>query len=139
MSCRSCYDYDSMKVVFEYSKNYLTEMQRKNKLYCRKIDFLDIKKTATLVYTKLLQKEWSVNNIRSYLYTEGLYGKLVNKIIDLNKRSKDSDFEYNTINNIIKSILLSLWYTDTINIYIELFMYLIFLGVIKTIGFVLKK
>ena len=93
-------------------------------------------KTATLVYTKLLQKDWSVLNIRFYLYTEGLYRKLVNKIIRLNKQSKDSDFEYNTINNIIKSILPSIWYTDTIYIYIAFSIYLILFEVTKTIGFI---
>ena len=85
LSCRSCYDYDSIKIVFEYPKNYFAEMKHTNKLFYRKINFLDIITAAILVYTKLLQKDWSILNIRYYLYTESLNRKLVNKIILLNK------------------------------------------------------
>ena len=61
------------------------------------------------------------------------------KLINLHLESKKENFQHEFIEDAIKSVVPSTWYTDDIDMHTEFPMHLIFLGVTKTVGFVLKK
>ena len=69
---------------------------------------------------------------------EGFSGTITDRIIDLyNNRKENNSIDVEEV----KTILPSTWFsaTDHVKMFIETPMHLIFLGVTKTLGFVLKK
>ena len=80
----------------------------------------------------VVSKKWNLTATRSYLRTEGIRNGVVNHLINMLKQDES---EHN-----LESIVPPSWCTKlNIDAYLETPMHLLFLGVTKTVGNVIKK
>lgn len=129
-ACRSCYDYDSMRVKGSVPDGYPLEI---NAIESRKMSFTEMNKSVSTAYNNLMDKKWGIGQVRAFLRAAGVSRSIVDKLIALSKLEERESGDY-------ESILPPVWSTNiALNAFIETPMHLLFLGVTKTVGYVIKK
>jgi hypothetical protein len=123
-----CYDFKTLKIHCNLPDNYPLNI---NSILSYKITFEKMKMAVEMAYQKLISKKWGVGQTRSYLRPAGVSKSVVDKLIKLSKLDEGE--------RDLNSIVPPMWFSKlSVDAFIEAPMYLLFLGVTKTVGFVLK-
>ena len=128
-SCDQCHDWSFDEVVYNPPDGYPVTSS-KEKLNSRQLTFDDMMEAAVEAHNKIISKQWSKNNALKYMQTWGINGNVANDIV------KNSEKETpDTVNNIVPPVWTAGKDTD---LYIAAVMHLVFLGVTKTVGMMVR-
>ena len=130
-SCNNCYDWDFEHIVFEPPKDFPEEETNEHGyLHSQHLTFEDMKEAAEKTHSMVVSKLWKKKTAAAYLRAMAINNHIATRIID-NARSEDPV----TLDNILPPVWLV---ADCTERHIEAVMHMLFLGVTKTVGMMLR-
>ena len=130
-SCPDCFDWDFEEILFEAPKDFPEEeTDEDGYLKARLLTFEDMKEAAEKTHNMLVSKRWTKAAAVSYLRAMAMNSNTATRIIN-NAKSE----EPLTVDSMVPPVWLV---ADRTERYIEAVMHMLFLGVTKTIGMMLR-
>ena len=131
LSCPDCYDWGFEDIVFEPPEDFPDEERNENGyLKAKHLTFEDMKEAAEKTHNMVVSKHWTKKIAAAYLRTMSINNETATKIIDNARRRNPC-----TLDKIVPPVWLIADRTDR---HIEAVMHMLFLGVTKTIGMMVR-
>ena len=128
-NCRECYDWDFLQITYPAPKDY-PAAQANQQLQARQLTFNDMKAAAEKSHNMLVSKQWSKTNALVYMRTFGINGNVANDVAENSAKTTPE-----TLDKIIPPSWMFEFNTER---FIEAVMHLVFLGVTRTIGTMMR-
>ena len=130
-ACPDCYDWDFQDIIFEPPEDFPEEETNESGyLSAKQLTFEDLKEAAEKTHNMVVSKRWKKKTAAAYLRTMSINNEIATKIIN-NARSEAPE----SLDEIVPPVWLVADNTDR---FVEAVMHMLFLGVTKTVGMMLR-